>query len=119
MYVRCGRNTRAGKITFRYVTIVILEEVDQDTIVSKSKKRNSRGKYRSATATIEGVALNTCLWNDSNLLGGVSADLGTENTPVMRRMGRHKRPISCPHMMSFRDKHLRGVDVHDQLRACK
>ena len=68
-------------------------------IVAKSKKRNKRGKYRSATTKIEGVVINTCLWNDSNLLGGVSADLGTENRPVVRRMGRHKRHISCPNMI--------------------
>ena len=88
-------------------------------IVSKSKKRNKRGKYRSATTTISGVVLNECLWNDSNLLGGVSADLGCENRPVVRRMGRHKPLISCPLMMFTRGQFLRGVDVHDQLRACK
>ena len=88
-------------------------------IVPKSKKRNKRGKYRSATTTIQNVILNECLWNDSNLLGGVSADLGCENRPVVRRMGRHKPLISCPYMMFVRGKHLRGVDIHDQLRACK
>ena len=88
-------------------------------VVAKSKARNRRGKYRSATTTIEGVVLNTCLWNDSNLLGGISADLGTENRPVGRRMGRHTPLISCPIMMYVRGKFLRGVDVHDQLRACK
>ena len=88
-------------------------------VVAKSKARNRRGKYRSATTAIDGVTLNTCLWNDSNLLGGVSADLGTENRPVTRRMGRHLAPISCPTMMFVRNKFLRGVDVNDQLRACK
>lgn len=87
--------------------------------IVKSKKRNKRGKYRSATTTIAGVRLNECLWNDSSLLGGCSADLGCENTPVVRRMGRHRALISCPKMMSVRGKNLRGVDVHDQLRASK
>ena len=88
-------------------------------IIPKSKARNKRGKYRSATTTIDGVVLNTCVWNDSNRLGGVSADLGCENRPVSRRMGRHTPLISCPVMMFIRGKYLRGVDVHDQLRACK
>ena len=88
-------------------------------VIPKSKARNKRGKYRSATTTIDGVVLNTCLWNDSNRLGGVSADLGCENRPVTRRMGRHTPTISCPIMMFIRNKYLRGVDVHDQLRACK
>ena len=87
--------------------------------IVKSKKRDRRGKYRSATTLVEGVTLNTCVWNDSSLVGGVSADLGTENEPVKRRMGRHKHPISCPRMMKVRGEKLRGVDVHDQLRSSK
>lgn len=88
-------------------------------VVVKSKRRNRRGKYRSATTRVEGVTLNTCVWNDSSLVGGVSADLGTENEPVKRRMGRHKHPIACPRMMRVRGDKLRGVDVHDQLRSSK
>jgi len=38
-------------------------------IVSKSKKRNKRGKYRSATTKIQGVVINTCMWKVSNLVG--------------------------------------------------
>ena len=77
-------------------------------IIPKSKKRNKRGKYRSATVTIDGVVVNTCVWNDSNRVGGVSADLGCENRPVVRRMGSHSPLISCPLMMFIRGKYLRG-----------
>ena len=92
---------------------------DKPAVVVKSKKMNRRGKYRSATTLVDGVTLNTCVWNDSALVGGVSADLGCENEPVKRRMGRHVRPIACPRMMRVRGDKLRGVDVHDQLRSSK
>ena len=88
-------------------------------IIIKSKARNRRGKYRSATTCIDGVRLNTCMWNDSALVGGISADLGCENEPVARRTGRHIPPVACPRMMNVRGKFLRGVDIHDQLRASK
>ena len=87
--------------------------------IVKSKKRNRRGKYRSATTTISGVVINECLWNDSSLLGGCSADLGCEDQPVKRRMGRHTPTVSCPRMMAVRGDKLRGVDIHDQLRSSK
>ena len=68
-------------------------------VITKSKKRLHRGKYRSATVTVDGVVLNTLVWNDSSLIGGISADLGAENVPVQRRMGRHTPAIDCPRMM--------------------
>jgi len=92
---------------------------NQRAISIKSKARNRRGKYRSATTVIDGVRLNTCMWNDSALVGGISADLGCENEPVTRRTGRHVPPVACPRMMCVRGKFLRGVDIHDQLRASK
>ena len=85
----------------------------------KSKKMNKRGKYRSATTVIEGVRINTVLWNDSSLIGGVSADLGAEDIPVVRRTGRHEPTVSCPRLMYVRSENFRAVDIHDQLRACK
>ena len=88
-------------------------------VIIKSKARNRRGKYRAATTTIAGVVLNEVLWNDSALLGGCSADLGSENEAVVRRTGRHTPPIASPRLMTMRSKHLRGVDVHDQLRSSK
>ena len=87
--------------------------------VIKSKKRDKRGNYRSATVTLDGIVLNTCLWNDSSLLGGCSADLGCEDLQVRRRYGRHTPTVSCPQMMMVRGKHFRAVDVNDQLRASK
>ena len=84
-------------------------------ILVKSKAMNRRGKYRSATTVIDGVTVNTCVWNDSALLGAVSADLGTEDEPVVRRTGRHRPPVSCPRMMKVRSKFFRAVDIHDQL----
>ena len=87
--------------------------------VVKSKKRDKRGKYRSATVNIGGTVLNVCLWNDSSLLGGCSADLGCEEHQVQRRYGRHTPTVPCPRMMVVRGLHFRAVDSHDQLRACK
>lgn len=92
---------------------------NRPAIIVKSKARNRRGKYRSATTCIDGVTLNTCMWNDSALVGGISADLGCENEPVTRRTGRHVPKVACPRMMRVRGQFLRGVDIHDQLRASK
>lgn len=78
-----------------------------------------RGKYRTATTTVDDVRLSTVLWVDSSLVATVSADLGTEEHKVDRRRGRHVRPISCPHMIFVRGKWFRAVDVHDQLRLGK
>ena len=88
-------------------------------VVKKSKSMRRRGKYRSATVTVNGITFNTCLWNDSSLLGGISTDLGCEDDPVVRRTGRHLPHVSCPRMMRVRGMHFRAVDGHDQLRACK
>ena len=91
--------------------------------VTKSKLRKHRGKYRSATTTInfegEDVTLTEVLWNDSSLVGCVSADLGTEEYRVTRRMGRHTPTVAQPNMMRERDKHYRAVDQNDQLRLSK
>lgn len=87
--------------------------------IVKSKSRNKRGKYRSAHTVIDGVNLTTCLWNDSALLGAISADLGTERCEVSRRMGYHKKPIACPRIMFVRGQNFRAVDQNDQLRMCK
>ena len=85
--------------------------------------RKNRGKYRAATTTVgvgdEAVTLTELLWNDSSLVGCISADLGSEQEVVDRRMGRWTVPIPCPKMMVVRDKNFRAVDQIDQLRLCK
>ena len=63
--------------------------------------------------------LTEMLWNDSSLVGCISADLGSEQEAVDRRMGRWTVPIPCPKMMVVRDKNFRAVDQIDQLRLCK
>ena len=63
-------------------------------VVKKSKKMSKRGKYRISTVNVDDITLNTCLWNDSSLLGGISTDLGCEDDPVTRRTGRHLPDVS-------------------------
>ena len=91
--------------------------------VKKSKERKKRGKFRAATTTVgEGadkVTLTEILWNDSSLVGCVSADLGSEEHRVQRRMGRHTPTIAQPNMFKVRDMHYRAVDQNDQLRMSK
>lgn len=71
-----------------------------------SQVRAKRGKYRAATTTVgqnqDEVTLVELLWNDSSLMGCVSADLGSEQLTTERRMGRWKVPIVCPKMMIIR-----------------
>ena len=92
---------------------------EPNKVLVKSKRGNKRGKYRSATTTIDGVTLNICMWNDSSLCRFVSADLGTEDCPVKRQVGRHSPFVSCPKMVNDRADAFRSVDVHDQKRMCK
>lgn len=87
--------------------------------VKKSKVRSKRGKYRAATTTLGDTTLTEVLWNDSSLVGCVSADLGSETRMITRRMGRHKPSIACPNMMVVRSEHFRAVDQNDQLRMGK
>lgn len=91
--------------------------------ITKSKLRKHRGKYRAATTTLShnggDVTLTEVLWNDSSLVGCVSADLGSKEHQVKRRMGRHQPTIAQPHMMHVRDDFYRAVDQNDQLRMGK
>ena len=91
--------------------------------ITKSKVRKHRGKYRTATTTVqmdgEPITLTEVLWNDSSLVGCVSADLGSAEHRVTRRMGRHTPTVAQPDMMHERDKHYRAVDQNDQLRLGK
>ena len=74
--------------------------------IVQSKKRNRRGKYRAACTTVYGVRVNTALWNDSSLLGAVSADLGSEEVRLRRRYGRHVPTIACPRMHFVRSNYI-------------
>ena len=85
----------------------------------KSKKMSIRGKYRTATTTINGVRLATVLWVDSSLVAVVSADLGSEAKKVGRRRGRHGGNVDCPLMVFVRGEKFRAVDINDQLRLGK
>lgn len=91
--------------------------------VKQSKDRKHRGKYRAATTTVglggDAVTLTEILWNDSSLVGCVSADLGSEEHRVQRRMGRHNPTIAQPNMFKVRDDNYRAVDQNDQLRMSK
>ena len=87
-----------------------------DLDMIKSKKRANRGKYRSATTTINGVQINTVLWQDSKLVGFASTYSGTENSPVTRRQGRFEFDIACPKMIVVRSDNFRAVDSNDQMR---
>ena len=109
------------KLTDRFHVVKLWKKSKNNSFgtVVKSKKRSKRGKYRAAWTMIDGVRLTTCLWNDSGLLGAISADLGSENCDVERRMSYHKKPISCPRLMFIRGKFFRAVDQSDQLRMCK
>lgn len=85
--------------------------------------RKKRGKYRAATTTVgtgdKEVRLTELLWNDSALVGCVSADLGSEQETADRRMGRWMVAVPCPRMLVVRGDHFRAVDQIDQLRMCK
>ena len=65
------------------------------------------------------MTLTEILWNDSSLVGCVSADLGSENKIVKRRMGRWHVDVPCPRMMFVRGENFRAVDQNDQIRLCK
>jgi hypothetical protein len=43
--------------------------------IKNDKRKSNRGKYRSAFATVDCVALNTVQWCDSGVIGFISADL--------------------------------------------
>ena len=100
-----------------------INKLGLQSFVKKSKLRINRGKYRAATTKVGSddneVTLVEVLWNDSSLVGCVSADLGSEECSAERRMGRWKVPISCPKMMVVRGKYFRAVDQNDQLRLSK
>ena len=89
--------------------------------VVKSKKRTLRGKYRSAFVQLDDdVRVTTVCWNDSAKCGYASCDLGTEGeTTCVRRVGRWKRDVPYPFMVSVREKKFRAIDRHDQLRLGK
>jgi hypothetical protein len=87
--------------------------------VVKSKKREHRGKYRSATTKIAGVTVNTCQWNDSTLVGYFSTAFGSKQCEDTRQQGRHKIKIAIPQMALVRGQHFRAVDQNDQLRLGK
>ena len=89
-----------------------------DLDMIKSKARANRGKYRSAQTTINGVKINTVLWQDSKLVGFASTYSGTENSPVTRRQGRFQFDIACPKMVVTRSENFRAVDSNDQMRMC-
>jgi len=84
--------------------------------VTQSKKRANRGKYRSATTTIDGVTINAVQWMDNKLVGFASTQFGTSEMRDTRRTGRHKYAIPCPAMVVKRGQKFRAVDSNDQMR---
>lgn len=84
--------------------------------ISYSKPRKDRGKYRSASTTINGVRVNTVLWSDSALIAYDSADLAGKKMSTKRQQGRDSFEIACPEMVVVRGDHFRAADSHDQLR---
>lgn len=85
-------------------------------VPEKINKLCHRGKYRSATTTVDGVKVNTCKWADSRVSSYASADLGCESSTCVRKMGRHNVDVSIPKMVEVRSENFRAVDQHDQLR---
>ena len=84
--------------------------------VPNDKSNSNRGKYRSATTTIDGTVVNTVQWMDSKLTGFASTQFGTGEMQDTRRSGRHKLVISCPNMVVERGQKFRAVDSNDQMR---
>ena len=84
--------------------------------VATDKSNSNRGKYRSATTTIDGVVVNVVQWMDSKLCGFASTQFGSAEMKDTRRKGRHKLVISCPSMVVERGQKFRAVDSNDQMR---